>query len=404
MEENKKSSNLAFVVLSIFLGLVAVGIIGFLLGKGKTEARVVTKAVKEAVTEELKPNQTWVMPIANGKIIPIVKSGTLFVYDRNSKKLIETKYKTSDAGGAAGLGSDNPLMSPDNGQIVFIGTNRNLFLLTAGVAEAKKLTDYPVSYITGWSPNSQRILFSTVTEDNLVSRKQPEGMGEYPEWDTSESFKKGNSPGFHIFDLKTGVDTNLYPLTSAEKFVDNNRIMSFVKQYTNDDKGMDRIVLFNVDTFTADYSLVKGEIPFGGQQITFDAQGKMWAFTDNSTPHGTDGQMMIKYAIFPDRLGTTIASDSWALVQDPIISSNGKYVAYAKRGEMIKQGQFKNLTVVWDTVSNKEVGQFVGWTKFWVDNKTFLAIRNPTGANNSALDNNQFVLIDVEIGSEEIIK
>ena len=340
--------------------------IAYYLGlNNKTKNEQTSRTVNEQIKTE---NVSWKTPVFDKKIIPIVKNEFLHIYNISEKKLVSTDYKTSWGNGSSNIGSDNPLLSPNGGYVVFINKsdNNSLYLINSNL-ETKKITQYPVKYLDDWSPNGKEILFY-VNEENLDSRKEGEGIGWPENWEKVEKFNKDTLGGFHLFNIETGIDTYLYPLKSADQFIDNDRIASIV-QNGNDS----RLAVFNTKTFEADYSLVSHVLPFGsgdGQQ-SFTSDGKNWAFTYSNNP---TNDANIIYANFPKKDGITIESGKWAEVQKPFISPDGKYVIYSKKGEQIRTGVWQDLIRIWGSNSKKIIKEIKGYPWYWLDNNSFVYV------------------------------
>ncbi len=328
-----------------------------------------------------KVGQSWEKPAANDRIVPVVKDNKLHWYSLTNKKLNPTEYETSWGGGESGMGEDTPQVSPDGKYIAFINRSDNyrLYILAAGSNEAIKITDYGVNHINSWSSDSSKILVYS-QPNNLVISKQSDGMGETIPWETNVDFDKKTTPGFHSFDVNTGVDTFLYPLLTAEKFIDKSRVLVEMQQEDGNNR---RLVLFDVDTFEADFSTVNYPIKSTNLQSTFSADGKWWARATDSGYSG--GEVKIVLSMFPNDEGEVIDTGAWAFVQWPIVSPDGKYVAYLKRGEQIKEGQyagqFADNTIVWDTATKKIIKTLKGTLKYWVDKETLLVGVSEYGSN-----------------------
>lgn len=314
---------------------------------------------------------TWQKPVSTGKIIPIVKDQKLYIYSLADKKLQPTDYKTGWGNGSANFGEDNPLVSPDGKLIVFINTedNNSLYLISDPNQKALKITNYPVEYLNSWSSDSSKILFYTDV-DNLVSRKggSEMGGGPYPTWELSETFIKNFVPGFHSFNVNNGLDTYIPQLLGADQFIDSNRII--IAELTQPENNQKRFVLFNVDTFVADYTTVNYPEKSFSLQKSFSADGKYWVI--NKDDGNTESGSKMIYAIFPSQEGDLIDSAPWAFIQGPVLSPNSQYVAYQKRGEQIKPGLYAEKTIIWDTSSKKAIKELDGMPRYWVDENTIL--------------------------------
>lgn len=318
-------------------------------------------------TEIEKEITKWTKPISTDKAIPFAKGGKLYTYSLSSKKLFQTKYSTGMGNSSSGQGTSDPILSPDGKYIAFINSQDNfsLYVLPGGGEEAIKITDYPVEYINSWSSDSSKILYYSHQND-LSSLKESEGSGLEIVWESVEKFSKKFFSGFHSFNLNSGEDVHLYPLARAEKFIDKNRIVVELEQYQNVNEA--RLVLFNVDDFTADYATVNYPLKYFGRQMSFSADGKYWATSFGNTDSGVN----IAFSKFPNQNEIIVDTGSWAEIQWPLLSPDGKYLAYTKRGEQISQGLWANKTVFWNSSLQKKVAEIDGYPKYWIDGNTML--------------------------------
>lgn len=350
----------------------------------KNNQKLTTPATTPATTNTNKDLASWTKPISSDQGIPIVKNNTLYIYSLTKKQLQPTEYQTSWGSGASGFGEDNPLVSPDGSLIAFINRQDNscLYLFPVGNQKAIKITDYSVEYLNSWSSDSSKLLFYS-NQDDLAIRKEPKGMGDIPPWETVETFSKF-PPGFHIFNVNHGLDTHLYPLSTAEKFIDSNRILVELSQY-QENVNQTRLILFNVDTFTADYSTVNYPITSFSRQMNFSADGALWALSFDKG--NTDSGVQIIFSKFPNLEGDVVDSGSWAFVQRPLLNPSGQYLAYTKRGEQIKEGkytgQYPDKTIIWDTSSKKIIKELEGWPEYWLSENIILIGRAEYGNNPS---------------------
>jgi hypothetical protein len=280
------------------------------------------------------------------------------------------------------------------------GDGDKLYVLAAGNETAVKVTDYPVRYINSWSTDSSKILVYSPADD-LVKRKEPEGMGEEKVWDLNETFIVDSAPGFHSFNVNTGKDSYLYPLVTAEKFIDDKRILT--EQNKNKDA---RYVLFNVDNFTADFTTVSNPIGSFSRQTTFTADGNYWARTNDGG--STGGDVKIVLGTFPVINGETVDTAPWAFIQRPLLTPDGKYLAYTKKGAQIESGQFKgqypDTTVVWDTSTKKVVKEMDGHPQYWVDSKVLVIGRAIYGSNSTGFSSFDLYHADTQATESFLMK
>lgn len=400
-------------ILAIIL-FISLPFLCFYLGNKYLTSKQTVQTTKIPTKNQSKemPNynigQTWTKPVSYDRAIPIVKKDNkLYWYSMTKKQLYPTKYQTSWGGGWSGHGDVDPLPSPDGKFIAFIDygdNNRYLYILPAGSNEAIKITDYPVDYINSWSTDSSKILFYSGS-NNLDKSKDIDGDsmgGYYPPWDTNVSFVKGAFPGFHSFNIENGVDTFLYPLSTAEMFIDKNRILIEMEQKENKNK---RLVLFNVDTFTADFTTVNYPIKSSVLQKSFSADGTFWTRTIDDGIMG--GEVKIMFSKFPNNEGDIIDAASWATIQFPILNSDGKYLSYRIKGEIIKEGlnfgQYSHNTNIWDTTTKKIIKVLKGDPIYWVDKETLLIGQIDNSSNTNIMYFSSFDLFNVRTQTTDVI-
>jgi len=352
-------------ILAILL-FVSLPFIGFYFGN-KYRQNNSLNSVDDIKNENSINSKKWNKPLSNDKSIPFIKDGKLYVYSFSQKKLISTKYLAGGGGAAQGFRESGALLSPDGKYIAFMnyGDGSSLYLLPSGSEEAIKITDFPVQYLNSWSSDSSKILYYA-HQDNLESLKFPEGMaGSEPPWETVETFSKKSFSGFHSFNINNGEDLYLYPLITAQKFFDDKRILVEIgqDQFISDT----RLVLFNVDDFTADYATVNYPIKSLATQMSFSADGKYWA-----TAFGNYENVKISFSKFPNQEEEIVDSAGWAEIQWPLLNADGKYLAYTKKGEQISQGKWANKTIIWDSALKKKIKELNGFPKYWIDGNILL--------------------------------
>lgn len=372
-------------ILLIIILLILLPSGGFYFGNKFKNCVSVSKPDLQVEPTKNDSNQVskiqWAKPETSNMAIPFVKDNTLNLYSITDKQIQPTQYKVTSGGGAYGFGDSDPLASPNGKYIAFINLddNKNLYIISATGQQTQKITDYPVDYITDWSPDSTKLLFHS-PQDDLYIRKQGGEMMIQPPWGTIEQFSVSNSPGFHTFNLDSGIDTYLYPLKTADKFVDSSRVLVELSQ-SGSMAQANRLVLFNVDTFEADYATVNYEITSFGRQNTFSADGKYWSRTvDNGN---TDTGVRITFSEFPDQDGNIVDSGPWASVQMPLLNNTGKYLAYYKKGDQIEQGRWQAKTIIWDTSTSQIVHELSGYHKQWINGNILVVGASEYGNNPS---------------------
>ncbi len=363
----------------LFLSLCLISflpILGFYLGTNFKQKTVVQEPAKPTEIEDSKKPEntsTWSMPVSTEQGIPIVKNEKLYVYHLNSKTSQDTGYITSSGSGTLGQGGDRPILSPDGKFIAFINKqdNSRLYLLPISSKQALKLTDYPVAYLTDWSKDSTKILFY-LSYDSLASRKDGPGA----DLTAVEKFNPAHQTGFHTFSITDGKDTNIYPISGAQNgyifnvfgFIDTSRLL--VEYEMPGYQETVRHVLFDTNTFVADYLTLSTQKPDFATQRSFSANGTLWAHTSDS--NSTDKGVDIMFSNFPSWDGVIVDSAPFAHIQRPIINSTGKLLAYQKRGAEVKPGMFAEKTIFWDTSAKKKISEINGRPLYWVTDNQFL--------------------------------
>jgi hypothetical protein len=382
---------LFFISIFLFLSL---GIF-YYINLTKNSQIVIFNKEEETQSQEKNNNSTsWSKPISTDNVIPIVKDEILYTYSLTNKKLQATEYNATWGSGASGFGSDDPLLSPDGKLIVFInkGDNDCLYILPAGSQKALKITEYPVRYINSWSSDSSKILFYS-DPDNLAIRKSSSGMGgpSLNTWEVDETFIKVSFPGFHSFNINNGVDTYIPQLLTADKFIDSNRILVEINQ--DEDNKKQRLVIFNVDTFVADYSTVNYEIKDFVLQKSFSSDGNFWAI--NTDDGNTENGNKIIFTKFPLKTGDLVYSGYWSEVQNPILNHDGKYLAFLKKGEEVSAGINSYNTIIWDSSSKENIKELTGSPQYWINNILIIYI-SESGNNPSSLSSISLFNVDTQ--------
>lgn len=344
---------------------------------------------------------TWTRLESQEQALPVVHDQDLYIYSFVKKSLIPTRYHTFDAGGAAYLGSHGAQASPDARYILFPNKddNETLYLLSSETLETRKITKGPVEYITDWSPDSRRFIYYIKT-DSLGSRKVIDGMGlTILPWEKEEQFSHGDSPGFHVFDIETGEDIHLFPLGGVAAFVDAQHVLAVANEQKSEGGQNERFVIFDINDFSADYAAFPSPIAFGQGQYSFTHDGKHWAFSSSKNP---TNDMSIIIAPFPSLTGDVVETSTWADVQGPKISPQGRHVAYFK-------DSMARLTRIWDAQNKKMIKEVEGRPLHWLDEDR-LVVQDPNITKSSGpvafvvynlvTDKSEVIPLDSEVGAQ----
>lgn len=342
-----------------------------------------SKPTTESVSWE-KPVSTQKGYPVSSPVVGLNNTRELSVYSFSTKELRKINQFSTGDGFAAGFGSTGPKASPDLLYTVFIDQKtKNLWLLSNETLKAKQISQNGgVSYIPGWSPNSTKIIYQ-IAADSITSRTQ--GMGN-PE--SKVMFSPNLDSGFFMFDINSGKTKKLYPVEYFETFIDNERILVRTSEQGNND----RLIIFNTNTFEADYGFVKETFGFGANQFTFSKDGNKWAYTLSRNPT-TDANII--YADFPNKEGKEIDSGTWSEVQFPLIYLDGTKIAFSRRDGYPEPGSRIYAVWVYDASSKEKKKYDVeGWADTWVDKNTLIV-----KASNASKKENFIYLLDLESGN-----
>ncbi|PJA87101.1 MAG: hypothetical protein CO141_01250, partial [Candidatus Moranbacteria bacterium CG_4_9_14_3_um_filter_42_9] len=301
---------------------------------------VISKPTVQPATPT-KEIPVWKAPTSNKQGYPIYSATdkNLKIFDLGTKTLKDAGALINCCGGELGLGNSDPLVSPDLRFTAYIdGDAHDLWVLSnETLVKTKISTGGNVTYITAWSPDSSKILYYS-QKDSLASIKNAMAP-----WDTVEKFSPQSLSGFVLKDIKTSQTTALTPLDYVIGFVGNGTLLA----KTGD--ASERLVTFDIGKFSADYSLITESFGFGSMQFSLSQDGKKWAFHYSANP--TDDANIV-FASFPQKMGVTVDSGTWAEVQWPVISKDGSKLLYQKADGVIEPGVPQNY--VWYYDSSKD--------------------------------------------------
>ncbi len=325
----------------------------------KTLKPVVKEQKNEAVTEQKVPLTVedsdvkevtdavlWNLPISNKQGFPLLvtteKSHLLKIYSINDSILLDTKIDYKWSSGATGFGDTDPTVSPNFYYTAYIGNDKKLYILNHETLKSFEVPNSSqVEYITGWMKDNNRIIYYLPRLDDLENVTQ--GMGGTPE--VYKYAKTSRIGGFYIFNILTGVNTSLYPVTNIEAIVSNNTILC------KDTTTSDRMVSFNVDTFVADFSSIKDKFGYGVDNFDVSNDSKYWTFLFSKN-RDTSGNSVV-VAPYPKLEGTTIVSGGWADFQKPKISPDGLKIAYVHKNGEVRTGIPRYFLNIYDTKSKQ---------------------------------------------------
>lgn len=368
------------IIFGIFILIAIAGAGTYFLANQNKQASFVQSSASPTLAVA-----SWQKPSSSQKGYPVVKPtnknslyGELYIYSLSTKELRQVD-KEVQYGSGGDSGSSNPIPSPNLLHTAFIDTSSNLWIISNETLEAKKVTQTGgVNFISGWSPDSTKIIYQ-IFEDTIGIRA--DGFGGLPQM--KEQFNPNLDFGFFVLDIDLGTTKKLYPLESFQEFIDKYKVLVLHN---------DNLIIFDINTFEADYNFVKEKFGFGANQFDISSDGKKWTYTLSRNP--TDDANII-YTDFPQKEGEVIDSGDWTEVQFPKISPSGKKIAYAKRTGYIEPGIPNFAIWVYDATSKSKLKYNVeGFPEHWVDEQT-LIVR----ASDASKMENAWYIVDLLTGS-----
>lgn len=390
---SQKSRSIFNALFLIFILIIGIGLGIFIVQTNIFQKYPAVRNVIRTIPAQCQNNSvcsltntSWQGLESNKKGFPVLNNlgdVTLKLYSINEKTLKDTEIKVAWGSSASMYGDNDPEVSPDLLYTAYIDQEAGtLWLLANETLKKEKITLQKVDYITGWTKDSKRIIYY-VSEDDILSRKSGPG----PAWEGKEQFTETKIPGFYSFDIESGKSKNLYPVSGVESIVGTNKLL--IKSGFENEPN--KLVLFNIDTFEADYS-VQEEFGFGAGQFEFTEDGEYWTFTLSNNP--TEDASIV-YAPFPEKEGLQIDSGEWAEVQWPRFSPDGSKIAYLHSEGMIPPGHPNNFIWVYDT-NTKEKKKFSRGNSVWWVNENTLVVRD---YDNIEANTNRFYILDLKSGN-----
>ena len=327
-------------------------------------------------------------PKTNRKSFPVTKDGLLRLVSVVPGDLV-IKYPEDVAGSgySFGKGFSEPSSSPDMAKIALITQKGQLRVIDSeGRSVASVGANLKVGYISGWSPDSQKLIFY-VFGSKISNMIFPDGPVLPESVDQNPKFTPGAGiEGFYVLDFMAQKIEFLAPISDASflAWIDAKTILVTVKNFG---QGPEVAAAFNVETYQARAGEYKDIFKdWFGPQMSFSPDGKKWAITLHSAfSVGDDSTAAIILADFPARSGVTIESGKFAYIQGPRISPDSKKVIY--RAHDVVNGP--NFVQLYDGSQTKRL--FEGIPLEWIDANSFIyAVFSPNFASNLTMAQNYF--------------
>ena len=288
--------------------------------------------------------------------------------------------------GSSGYGSNAPLNSPDLKKIAYIDESNNLHLMNSkGEVDVLISDELNVTYISGWSSDSNKLIFyanNQTLKDQLFPESGPGFQAEEPTGIIKVE-RNAKETGFYLLDTETENITYLSSFDGAsfESWIDDSRVLLKFGNYSNE-----KYIVFDINSFEADAGIMNGglENDFASQYV-FSADGKKWAFTWHGGNNESQSASII-LADFPSVEGKELMKAGFAQIQAPKISPDGKMVTFMSYDE--QNGPL--FTYLYDGEKVEKVVD--GTARVWISNTQFIyMIANPAHASNPDMASKLFI-------------
>lgn len=340
-------------------------------------------ALKEAISNQVEPRYV-LLDDSEIVLVSLEEDGTD----------IQTGITEISSGSYSwGSGFSEPNNSPDFKKIAYIDNGSRLHIMTSdGTADTIISNDLKVQYISGWSPDSSKLIFRTHSES--ISELVFSDYLNYSQ-EKKVTFERSKlPPGFYLLDLE---NQNLAYLSVFEdagfgSWIDNSRVLLELKY-----SGQKKFVVFDFDTYTVDTGIMSGGLERDfSTQYAFSENGKKWALTWHGGTNTTDSATII-LADFPSVEGKELMKGNFAQFQGPIISHDGKHVAF--RGYDFVNGPL--YVYVYDGTSVKKVAD--GIPREWINNSQFIYLQTDPPFVTSPQSGTKLQKFDISTGKSVVL-
>jgi hypothetical protein len=280
-------------------------------------------------------DQPFISLTSNERGYPVVGGNgqlSIFSLDKNKIKTMDVVSIQGDRNASYTYkGSNAALSSPNSLYTAFIDKDRaDLWVVSNETLKKNQVTrdGKMADFITAWSPDSKKILYVTGTNINN------DGEGGIDHGNVIKSKPRFSSSNFYLYNVETGISTEIPELISIDRFFDNDSVL------VNGNGDLDipltgQISIFNFQTrkFTesgmpnlnteriSEYSISpdhKRWAIFTPHQITIQ-KGKSLYFTEDKQEILSD---------FPELSGESIVSGDFGDFGNPIFSPDSLKMAF----------------------------------------------------------------------------
>lgn len=276
------------------------------------------------LTAEVGKTQEPVYPVSSEyrAFVKVNKDGFLNItpVETEAEPSVITQYGTLYSGGALGQGTSGVVLAPDMQKFALI-QNQAVVIESVDGKISQNIPLKGVEYITGWSPDSNKLL-TYVFPDNIKNSLSFGGPGYVPE-NQFVVDSEVNPEGFVLINFATGEVKPLHELAGL-------LVYSWA--------GNDALILssgLGQSEFFMHYSLSEGKVDrekvsalneVFGQQMDFTSDGKIWA-TVTGVGKNTEEGAQAAIGNFPNIGDLGKIQYPWARRQHPVLSPQARLLA-----------------------------------------------------------------------------
>jgi len=357
-----QKSNLLDRLVSFLLGIIVTIVSGYLLySSGVITSIVKITEINPGIPQVAEKPQKWALPKSGKQGYPNWTENKLGIYDISNKNLKSTNIEVEAGSGAMDLGETTPEASPNLLYTAYIDRNtKDLWIMSNETLEKVVVPNTQnITYITGWSPDSRTLVYYFAPR-NITSAKD----GMMVDFDVVEKFDSNAEYGFFALEVETGQITHIKPIDNVVAVLSYSEVLTRFQE--------NKLVIFDFKNFTADYGTIEDTFGFGVGQFNFSKDSSVWTFSGSQNP--TEDMYIVKTE-FPNKTGTVVDAGGWADVQWPILSQDGKLIAY-QRSEFSDEFKTNMDALWWINAEGKPEKLTMGRPLAWVDKDTLIIERS----------------------------
>lgn len=301
----------------------------------------------------------WHMPASTRQGIPFIENlsktdpltNVMRMYDFNTETSRPAGTRVNQGGYSMSYGDTAPLASPDFLYTAYTDSTHTLYIISNETFERRAVyqTGQSEPYITGWSADAKKLVFSLPNSQNENEPPSSPLEGMYGVFDTTDGT-------LIMIPAEKGV-------TFGEGFLDDNHLIAEVLV------GQHEVATaFNLSTMRMDHAFFKEKLgftpwmPYPGYSFSID-RTKV-AYTESfmgdevyvNTPAGLKkgGEGIIVLGDIQSGTNTVLASGPIGQYQLAIISPDGTKVAYMEQLPQAPDGNSQSTFWTYDALTQKK--------------------------------------------------